>query len=66
MAALKRSLAQESEPASKPQSSATKAKPTRKAAADRRQSNLLLPVDGGGHHPTASRTARATPGRKKA
>ena len=36
MAALKRSLAQET----------SRAKPTRKAAADRRQTSLLLPISG--------------------
>lgn len=47
MAALKRSLKQETESASKPKSGATTTKPKRKAPDDRRQSNLLLPVAGG-------------------
>jgi DNA end-binding protein Ku len=57
MAALKRSLAQEAgEPARKPK---------RRAAVDRRQRSLLLPVEGkGGKQPIATTSARASKRRR--
>jgi DNA end-binding protein Ku len=55
MAALKRSLAQEGgEPV----------KPRRKAAGDRRQRNLLLPVTGGGRERPESAASRTAPKRR--
>jgi len=59
MAALKRSLAQESREAGR--------KPKRKAAADRRQRNLLLPVSGKGQKkPDATVTETASRRRRNA
>ena len=56
MTALKRSLTQEGgEPA----------KPRRKAAGDRRQRNLLLPVTGGGRERPESAAGRSAPRRRK-
>jgi DNA end-binding protein Ku len=57
MSALKRSLAQETDSA---------AKPKRRAAADRRQTNLLLPVSGKKKETAKPGTATAAPRRRKA
>jgi DNA end-binding protein Ku len=57
MAALKRSLAQER--------SESPAKPKRKAVADRRQRNLLLPVSGGVREKPAPAATRASTRRRK-
>jgi DNA end-binding protein Ku len=57
MAALKRSLAQER--------GESPAKPKRKAVADRRQCNLLLPVSGGVREKPAPAVTRASTRRRK-
>jgi DNA end-binding protein Ku len=59
MAALKRSLAKE-------ETGSTAPRPKRKAAADRRQSNLLLPVAGGAGSAKQSRPEPVARRRKKA
>ena len=56
MAALKRSLAQEA---------VATAKPRRKAAADRRQTNLPLPLTGKKKDTAASATVTAPPRRRR-
>jgi DNA end-binding protein Ku len=57
MAALKRSLAQET--------GESPAKPKRKAVADRRQRNLLLPVPGGAREKQATAVTRVSTRRRK-
>jgi hypothetical protein len=57
MAALKRSLAQETGPSS--------AKSKRKSGGDRRQGHLLLPVSGKGKRSAAAPTPVTVPRRKK-
>ncbi len=50
----------------KAKSGTTEAKLGRKDAADRRQSNLLLPVTGGGRDPRPTRATEPTSRRRKA